>query len=83
MKTMKNKLIKSALAVGALLIPTYFVNQATEIASKYMALKQFDNTEVSFKMYQVASNLGYVNAFFYIAIAASLAYIWKSKKIEK
>lgn len=85
---MKNKILKTLLVFGLWSIPFAFVEKTQSIASKYLALGQFDNTEVSYQMYQMASNIGYVNSFIAVMAISALIAIWKPKisfpwKIEK
>jgi hypothetical protein len=77
---MKSKILKTLFIFGLWSIPFGFINKAESITRKYLALGQFDNTEVSNQMFQMASHITYINSFIAVVAIFSLIAIWKPKK---
>jgi hypothetical protein len=77
---MKSKILKTLFVFGLWSIPFGLIEKTQSTASKYLALGQFDNTEVSYQTFQLASNIGYINSFIAVLAIASLIAIWKPKK---
>jgi hypothetical protein len=77
---MKNKILKTLIVFGLWSIPFAFINKTETITRKYLALGQFDNTESSYQMFQIADNIGYINSFVAVLGIASLIAIWKPVK---
>jgi hypothetical protein len=77
---MKTKILKTLFVITLWSIPFGFITKTENITRKYLALGQFDNTEVSNQMFQMASHIGYVNSFVAVLAISALIAIWKPKK---
>jgi hypothetical protein len=77
---MKSKILKTLFVFGLWSIPFAFINKTETITRKYLALGQFDNTESSYQMFQIADNIGYINSFVAVLGIAALIAIWKPAK---
>jgi hypothetical protein len=76
---MKTKILLTLFVVAAYgwLITT--ISQTTEIIQKYASLKQFDNSELSFKLMQNIGIFTYSNYFLIVIAIFQLINIWKTK----
>ena len=79
---MKTKIVKTILVLALWCIPIGILSKVQGISSKYLALSQFDNSELSFQLFQLASS----NNFAPVVLASTLTaltflfFIWKPKK---
>lgn len=57
-----------------------FLNRSTEVATKYISLNQFNNSEVDNQLLHAAVDITYLNYFILVAFLFALAAIWKPKQ---
>ena len=61
------------------------IANSEQISRKYLALGQFDNSEVSLQTFNAASNIGYLNWFVIVLAIFSIGSIWfkRNKSVEQ
>ena len=77
---MKNKILKTLFVFGLWSIPYSIISHGEQVARKYLALGQMENSEVNLQVYNAAQGLGYINYFTLVFAIAALVAIWKPKK---
>jgi len=77
---MKNKILKTLLAIGAWSIPYNLIERTEQTSRKYLALGQMENSEANHQMFQIADNIDYINWFVAVLAIAYIITIWKPKK---
>lgn len=58
------------------------INRSTEVATKYISLNQFNNSEVDSQMLHAAGNITYLNYSILVTFLFALAAIWKPKQTQ-
>ena len=82
---MKTKLLKTILMIGLWSALYSVIANSEQISRKYLALGQFDNSEVSLQTFNAASNIGYLNWFVIVLAIFSIGSIWfkRNKSVEQ
>jgi hypothetical protein len=80
---MKNKILKTLLVFGLWSIPYALIERSEQISRKYLALGQMENSEVNYRMFQIADAISYFNVIVAALAIACLIAIWKQKLVEQ
>ena len=59
-----------------------FLSRSAEVATKYMSMNQFNNSEADLQLLSAAGNATYANYFILAALLFALASIWKPKSTQ-
>lgn len=79
---MRNKILLSMLIIALAGAPIYFIENGTNAAEKYAALKQVNNSEMDYQEYKALGNLHSVKYFIIVIAAFGIGAIWKPKKTQ-